>query len=403
MHAPFVPLIPADLLRKSDKILFVAHLALGDFTYLQNCFKAFSEAYPSIKIHLWVDEVRRTRKASEWEHLKKYSLYDWLAECPYFEKVYDQTYSPALFKQSLREAQQQAYPIVVSLAVLRRHVYAKLVRKISPHGFVVGQKKRVRLLDIRKHLIYRKLDAAIPAYTVSGGDDRHISDIYAGWFHTLFGIHIAPSDRFPFVNIPEKWLHYAREQFKAWDFVQGDGEPGAKVVFLNSFSKSIERNWPLERMIELIHAMRRQAAWRDACFLINVVPEELARVCQLFAGRMPARTHLFSADQNFFQLPAVLRLCDLVISVETATMHLANAVHVPVIALMRQKNPEWTPIDKDNSLVITVARRNDWVDSITVGQVVAVVEQLTESGAHVNARGVPPLHKIVCSPKPDAA
>jgi hypothetical protein len=32
-------LIPADLLQKSDKILFIAHLALGDFTYLQNFFR----------------------------------------------------------------------------------------------------------------------------------------------------------------------------------------------------------------------------------------------------------------------------------------------------------------------------------------------------------------------------
>lgn len=400
MHAP---LIPADLLRKSDKILFVAHLALGDFAYLQNCFKAFSEAYPSVKMHLWVDEVRRTRKASQWEHLKKYSLYDWLAECPYFEKVYDQTYSPALFKQSLREAQQQAYPIVVSLAVLRRHVYAKLVRKISPHGFVVGQKKRVRLLDIRKHLIYRKLDAAIPAYIISGGDERHISDIYAGWFSTLFGIDLTPSERFPFVDIPEEWMRYAREQFAAWGFTRGDGEPAAKVVFLNSFSKSIERNWPLERMIELIHAMREQAAWHDTCFVINVVPEELNRVRQLFAGRMPARTQLFSADKNFFQLPAVLRLCDLVISVETATMHLANAVHVPVIALMRQKNPEWVPIDRENSLVITVARRNDWVDTITVERVMAALRQFMEPGARAEMRGNSPVHKTVYSPNPDIA
>jgi len=40
-----VPLIPSDLLKKSDKILFIAHLALGDYTYLQNCFEAFARAY----------------------------------------------------------------------------------------------------------------------------------------------------------------------------------------------------------------------------------------------------------------------------------------------------------------------------------------------------------------------
>ena len=53
-------LVPQELLQKSDKILFIAHLALGDFTYMQNCFRAFSEAYPHIKIHIWVDELRRT-------------------------------------------------------------------------------------------------------------------------------------------------------------------------------------------------------------------------------------------------------------------------------------------------------------------------------------------------------
>jgi ADP-heptose:LPS heptosyltransferase len=54
-------------------------------------------------------------------------------------------------------------------------------------------------------------------------------------------------------------------------------------------------------------------------------------------------------------------------------MHLANAVHVPVIALMRQKNPEWAPIDKRNSTVITVARRDDWVDQIGVQEVMAAL------------------------------
>lgn len=81
------------------------------------------------------------------------------------------------------------------------------------------------------------------------------------------------------------------------------------------------------------------------------------------------RTELFSAEENFFQLPAILEQCDLIVSVETAIMHLANAVHVPVIALMRQKNPEWVPIDRANSTVITAAGRGDWVKAVSVEQV----------------------------------
>ncbi|MDB5794470.1 MAG: glycosyltransferase family 9 protein [Noviherbaspirillum sp.] len=366
-------LVPADLLRKSDKILFIAHLALGDFTYLQSCLRAFSEAFPHIAIHLWVDELRRTSRKSEWEALRKYSLYDWLAECPFIAKVYNRTYSPALYRESIREARRQKYPIVVSFGLLRRQRYARLARRISPDGFVAGQVKRVRFLDIPTYLAYRKLDARIPSYSVSAQDPQHISDIYAGWFKLLFGMEVAPAARFPFVDIPESWKRHAEDRFAAWGFTKSD-----RVVFLNSFSKGAQRNWPLQRIIELIRAMRAHEAWRDTAFLVNVVPEELDQARKLFAGCALPRVHLFSAVDNFFELPAILRLCNLVISVETAIMHLANAVHVPVIALMRQRNPEWTPIDRENSIIISVPGAEDWVDKITVDDVMKVLGEVDE-------------------------
>lgn len=366
------PLVAPALLRQADKILFIAHLALGDFTYLQGCFQAFAQAHPHLKIHLWVDERRRTSRSSEWEQLRKYALYDWLAECPYIHKVYNETYSPALYRESLEAARREDYPIVVSLAVLERHKYASLARSISPRGFVVGQKKRVRPYDLPKRLVYRKLDAFIPAYTTATHAGQHISDIYAGWFSQLFGLEIPPSARFPVLQVADKWIAYARRQFADWGFMGADGKP-SRVVFVNAFSKSVERSWPLERVIGLIRTMRCEADWRDAGFVVNVVPEELGRARELFAAAGLERTWLFSAEDNFFQLPAVLSLCELVISVETAVMHLANAVHVPVIALMRQNNPEWAPIDRANSTVITAPQRGDWVDRIAVQDVMAVL------------------------------
>ena len=362
------PLVDAALLRASSKILFIAHLALGDFTYLQSCFRAFARAFPHIEIHLWVDERRRTSDAAQWGHLQKYALYDWLAETTCFTKIYAQTYSPGLYEQSIVEAQGEDYPIVVSLATLERHKYAVLARRISPSGFVAGQKKRVRFYDLPKHLIYRKLDATIPAYSARTHPGQHISEIYAGWFTLLFGIHISAAARYPMLTVPARWMAYASEQFAQW------GYGGRDVIFLNSFSKSPERNWPVERLIDLIKAMRNSGGWEGASFIINVVPEELARVKSVFAGRDLSGIRFFSAEENFFQLPAVLSLCRLIISVETAVMHLANALHVPVIALMRQKNPEWAPIDTRGSTVITVARRDDCIDQLTVADVMAVLQ-----------------------------
>jgi ADP-heptose:LPS heptosyltransferase len=367
------PLVDASTLRQAHKILFITHLALGDYAYLQSCFRAFARAFPHIEMHLWVDERRRTSDAGQWPHLQKYALYDWLAEARCFKKIYTQTYSPVLYQESIGAAQQEDYPIVVSLATLERHKYAALARAISPCGFVAGQKKRVRFYDLQKRLVYRKLDACIPAYSPASHPGQHISDIYASWFTLLFGIAIPAAARFPVLKIPSQWRHYAERQLADWGFTGAHGRAGGGVVFLNSFSKSPERNWPVERLFALIDAMRASGGWDGAAFIINVVPEELARVKHLGAGRDLHGIAFFSAEENFFQLPAVLSLCRLIISVETAVMHLANAVHVPVIALMRQKNPEWAPIDRRNSTVITVARRNDCVDQLTVADVMAAL------------------------------
>jgi ADP-heptose:LPS heptosyltransferase len=364
-----IPLIPAELLNRSDKILFVAHLALGDYTYLQNCFEAFARAYPHIKMHLWVDEVRRTSDPKQWPHLKSNVLYDWLASCKFFDKVYDRTYSPELYQDSIRQARHEHYPIVVSIGTLRPQFYARLARALSPDGFVVGMKKRVKLHQLHHHLAYRQLDATLNPDVLHPVKAPHISDVHAEWFHDLFGLEISPAERLPFVHIPEEWKLDARDRLAGWGFGQRRG----KLIFINPFAKTHKRCWPVERVAELIVAMRRQPEWRDACFIVNAVPQELDNVRAILGRHRLERVQLFSAKRNFFELPAMLAECDLIVSVETAVMHLANAVHVPVIALMRQKTPEWVPVDKDNSTVITALQRRDWVNKISVREVMEVL------------------------------
>ena len=198
---------------------------------------------------------------------------------------------------------------------------------------------------------------------------HHISDVYADWFRALTGLAIAPAERLPFVLVPPEWQADARARLAGWGFAGQRGQ----LVFVNPFAKTKKRCWPLERVAELIAAMQQQDDWKDACFLVNAMPHELARAREVVSSYNLARTQFFSATDNFFQWPAMLAECDLIVSVETAVMHLANAVHVPVVALMRQKNPEWVPVDRDNSIVITAAKRRDWVKEIPVQ---AVMEAL---------------------------
>ncbi len=369
-------LVPSGLLQTSDKILFIKHLALGDFAYLQNCFKAFAEAFPHLKIHLWVNELRRTSQASEWEPLRKYALYDWLESCPFFATIYRETYSPALFAQSIRAARLQDYPLVVSLSVLRTPQYAALARQISPGGFVVGLRDRLHLFAFQRHLAYRKLDAGLDLDPRSR-QGQHISGIYAGWFRRLFGLEIPEPARFPFVQIPSRWIQYADRQLADWRFdPRGRGAGG--LVFINPFAKDRRRCWPLARVVELLRALKPRTDWSDNRYVVNVVPEKVAEVTQFFRAQALDRVQLFSAQDNFFQLPAILSRCDLVISVETAVMHLANAVHIPVVALMRRRNPEWAPINRAQSTVIMNSNRREWVEAITVSQVLAALPRTIE-------------------------
>ncbi|MFL9922934.1 glycosyltransferase family 9 protein [Herbaspirillum lusitanum] len=362
-------IVPPEVLQKSNKILFVAHLALGDFTYMQACFKAFAEAYPHIEIHLWVDEVRRTYDFRQWKFLKKYVIFDWVASCPMFKKIYNRTYSPFVFRDSIKEARQEDYPLVVSFGLARRPMYAKLVRKISPKGFVVAMGKRVRPYDIRKKLIYGALDAAIPLYSHT---KQHVSGVYSDWFKQLFGVEVAPEKRIPSMDVPAQWAEGAQRQLAQWN-VASKSSRGNQLVFVNAFSKPPERSWPIDNVIALIQKMQALPQWQYADFVVNVVPEKWESTKQQADAAGVPRTHLFSADENFFQLPAMMEQCNLIVTVETAVMHLANAVGVPVIALMRQISPEWVPIDAANSTVIYTQAYDDWVNKITVDTVMQVL------------------------------
>jgi heptosyltransferase III len=366
-------LIPEELLQRSRKILIITHLAIGDFAYLQNYFLAFSQKYPHLKMDLWIDDVRRTWRFWSWAHLKKYVLYDWVEQCPCFNKIYRRTYSPPALWASLGEARSEHYPIVITLATLRPHRYARLAWFISPSGFIVGMVKRTRPWMVIKNHAFGLLDGHLSEERSSLPPISHVTDMYSHWFERLCNLTLPPDQRMPFITVPAEWVDRAEKRFPLNDPRRGGSGP-CRRIFVNPYAKDKKRCWPLPVVYRFLSDLKKKGAWNDTQFIINTPPETEQKTAAFFRNHPVAGSVIFTADKNFFQLPAVLSLCDIVVSVETSVMHLASSLNVPSIALMRRKNPEWAPWNRERCVIITCRARKDWIEDISAEEVVAATD-----------------------------
>ncbi|OAM89957.1 glycosyltransferase family 9 protein [Termitidicoccus mucosus] len=350
------PPVPAGLLEKPGKILFIMHPGIGDFCYLQNFFRELAARFPSLEMHLWVGEHRITDDPAKWDGLKNFILYDWLAACPFFKKIYRNNYSPAGLAAAVAEARAGNYPVITTLVLTRWHWYAKLARSICRDGIVISAMRPFDIKGWLKTFPYKKPDIAFPS---APAKVEHISDIFSWWFRRLFSCGLPVEKRMPFMHIPGEWTRWAD------GFIKKNGTDGKKLVFVNVTAKDWKRCWPLESGFAVIKNMQQHPVWKDAVFLLNTMPEAVAQTQRKLDASGLQNTRLFSAAENFFQLPSVMHRCALVLTVDTSTMHLANAVRVPLVALMRLKTSLWRPLDTQNTKLVTTTRRRDIMDEIS--------------------------------------
>lgn len=367
---------PKEILTSSNKVLFLTHLAIGDFMYWQPYFKAFHTAYPHLEIHIWVDELRRTRCFWRWKHLKYYALFDWLETCPYITHIYKKNYSPSTYHASLQEAQNHNYPCIISLANIRPTTYIKLAKKINPKSYIAAITTPTKWYQFFRKNIYRRVNT--PCMLSQSPNKQHISDTYAHIIETLGNIHVAESERNPCISIPNTWILYAKLRFLKWGIDKKHRGPFSKIFFINIFAKDKKRCWTLRKLLECITTIKQQDSWGDVSFIINTTPEHHQRVIRFFTKHAIRDIFIFTAKTNFFQLPAVISLCDAIISVETSTIHLASALKKPTIALMRTKNPEWAPKNQHECIIVFAPSRKSWIKDIPPQAVLNALQDLDE-------------------------
>ena len=360
--------------KKNSRVIFLIHLAIGDFAYLQSAFRALKKQYPHLKIDLFVIESRCTTDESKWPLLKNDVIYDWLENCGLFNKVYRQNYAPHLFKKAIDEVKKENYPLIISFGDVHSEPTELYARQMAgKDSIVVGLKLHINWYRLKYQLYKRKLwknlDFTFSSIPMKKG--RHISDLFAHWFKEFANIDIPKIDRLPYIDIPEKWKEDCRNTL-----LQQKKDVNQKVVFINYLAKDPNRSWNLSQAIELIKNMQQLAKWEDVLYILNATPDLLTTVKSALKDANIDNAIPFSATKNFYELPALLQQSTLIISVETSIIHLANAVNTPLIALMRHKTPEWAPLKHDITKVIWCENKKDKIKDITVNTVIDAIKNL---------------------------
>lgn len=338
------PLISSNQWHSAKRVLYMTHLAIGDYYYQRGFLAELKRQYPHIELDIWIDDCRSRPK--EWHAGRNQVLGQWLDTETHIGRYYPIAASKTQRKDIIAKAQQQNYDIVVFYAATRTENFAKIARQISPTGWIAGTKTKPKQKWLKKHLAFKGVDACMNL------DDSpqvaHINDKYRIQLSALFGVRFDPNMPVETLTVPQA----QQVQMQAWVTQFKERSPKTqKLVLINPLSTTPKRDLSWSHLVQLIQGIAQQD---DAFgFVLSLPPAELEPIKKLIAETKALNAlniDAFSATEHFFQLPALLSLSDIVITVETAVMHLASGLSARQLVLMRESAKQWQP--KNTSKVL---------------------------------------------------
>jgi ADP-heptose:LPS heptosyltransferase len=130
--------------------------------------------------------------------------------------------------------------------------------------------------------------------------------------------------------------------------------PGPRVAFQTQTSGGEPNQWFEDRFIQLANALYRKA---DAQIIFVGASSEVGRI-ESIRKSMSASSLSAAGRTTIPELAALLSMCDLLVTLDTGTMHVGRAVKVPMVVIAHAKAPEheWLPPASEN---ICILRRAD--------------------------------------------
>ncbi len=168
----------------------------------------------------------------------------------------------------------------------------------------------------------------------------------------------------PSFDVP--WSIRDRATEKAADLYAGG--PGPRILLVPG-SRATEKRWPPERFAEIGQRLGREL---DARFVVTGAPDEAALVRDL-ATRIGPRAATFTG-KDLATLVALVHRADVVITNDTAPMHIAFLSKRPTVAIFTWMSPVcWGPPTLDPRFIVVNAPPE--TSEATAGTLIRVVHQ----------------------------
>jgi ADP-heptose:LPS heptosyltransferase len=349
---PLSALIPTDSMNKAVRVLYMTHMAIGDFVYQGPHLKALQQKFPNIQLDIWIDDLRDRSKS--WHKRRNTTLCQWLEDQSFIHSIYPIAESACERQELIKQAQERHYDVIFFIATQRCDLYAKVARAISSTANIVGTRSKALRNPIQLWWRFKRIDGYLREQSIPAEYQNHISDLYGFRFQTLVGAKSATATLQ--ISPPDIWHQRARDRLR-----NHADETVKRWLLINPLSTSVKRDLSWAKTLRLIIALHQTHP--SLGFVLNLPPDQLQTFQRKLAAE-PAEPAIkivpFTAKEHFYELPAMLSCVDYVVTVETAIMHLAASVGTRQTALVRDSAKHWRPMG--DSQVVECQGNVDSVD-----------------------------------------
>lgn len=318
----------------------MSHLALGDFVYHGALLKALKKAYPNLEIDIWMDDCRDKKK--KWHSERSSTLTSWVSKTDIADVIFPIAKDDSDRDMLVRRASRRNYDIIFYLASVRVERFAYIARLISSKAILMGNSpiglvNKVKSVHYLRH-VKRRFDLNLH------DSSTHIFEKYKRYYERCFGpLTIAESDNYGVgITLPDESVMAVNQ----W-CMNEQRERFSPFVMINPISTSHRRDLNGDTLKHLIvHLLEN---YPSIHLVVNVPPSSQVGMKALLSHNMntvtPAqKISIFSAEDDFYTLPALMKKCDFIVTVETSVMHIAAVLNIPQLAIVRKKAKKWRPL-----------------------------------------------------------